>query len=54
MDIVPLEWRAATPTGERAAAARRQLLDGKAAPANAPLPAGASRTRVPSHRRRTL
>ncbi|MGV9266654.1 hypothetical protein ACWDRR_18580 [Kitasatospora sp. NPDC003701] len=53
MDIVPLERRAATPTGERAATARRLPADGKAATATALLPAEASRTQAPAPRRRT-
>ncbi|MFD0405354.1 DUF317 domain-containing protein [Kitasatospora sp. NPDC127116] len=53
MDIVQLDRRAAAPTGNRAAAARRRPLDGKAATADGPMPTEASRTQLPAPRRRT-
>ena len=53
MDIVPLNWRAAAPTGDRAAAARRRPLDSKAATASGPPSADPPRTQPSAPRRRT-
>ncbi|MFI9787295.1 DUF317 domain-containing protein [Kitasatospora sp. NPDC051984] len=52
LDTVPLEWRTAAPPADRAAAARRRPLDGKATTPG-PHPADPPRTPLPAPRRRT-
>ncbi|MFD9592556.1 DUF317 domain-containing protein [Kitasatospora sp. NPDC059973] len=53
MDIVPLEWQTTPTQGDRAAAARRRPLDGKAATTAGPQPTDPPRTPLPAPRRRT-